>query len=421
MSIQLNEGQLEAFELFKKFVKDPKAHLFFLFGSPGSGKSTLLREMAKYVGEDLIRMTAPTHKAVGVLASGLIQTDVVCQTIHSFLGLRPKMHQGKQMLTRKNNYDPSANFEIRFVGLDEVSMSGEQLSQYVLEDADEWDRKYILSGDETQLNPVDEGPSPMFALAKQTQYSYTLKEPVRQAAGNPIIQAVHNIRSAINKGEAPDLRNNTRDGVGVHLMNREVWTAKLKEFVLTPNHDPDYFRVMAYTNNAVRGYNQIIRDMLGLPTNRPFSEGEMVTVNQAFVQGDEAIFNTGVELRVLHMEAMVHPSYPELEGWYVDVGMGVDVPVLDHDNCGAAYVTRINAMKEKALKSGDWRPYYALSESWCDLRPLHALTVHSSQGSTFDNIFGDYRNLYTNRNKAEADRALNVMVSRARYNAYILL
>ena len=47
--------------------------------------------------------------------------------------------------------------------------------------------------------------------------------------------------------------------------------------------------------------------------------------------------------------------------------------------------------------------------------------VHNSQGSTFDNVFLDYRDIYANRILLEADRCLYVALTRARYNVFVLL
>jgi ATP-dependent exoDNAse (exonuclease V) alpha subunit len=46
--------------------------------------------------------------------------------------------------------------------------------------------------------------------------------------------------------------------------------------------------------------------------------------------------------------------------------------------------------------------------------------VHNSQGSTFDNVFVDFRDIYANKVLSEADRCLYVAVTRARYNVYVL-
>ncbi len=46
--------------------------------------------------------------------------------------------------------------------------------------------------------------------------------------------------------------------------------------------------------------------------------------------------------------------------------------------------------------------------------------VHNSQGSTFDNVMVDFRDIYTNRKMSEADRCYYVAITRARYNVYLL-
>jgi exodeoxyribonuclease-5 len=122
----------------------------------------------------------------------------------------------------------------------------------------------------------------------------------------------------------------------------------------------------------------------------------------------------------------VHNIYPELTGWKVILALdGVELPipvdVLDYDTCGEDFKKRVLRLANNARTSNDWRPYYRLQESFCDIRPLGALTCHKTQGSTFDNIFLDFRDIYKNRILAEADRAFYVALTRARYNVYILM
>jgi exodeoxyribonuclease-5 len=426
MAIELTSGQQEAADLLEKFLEtdDP---FFLLYGSAGVGKTFLLEEVKnnfkanpKYKGKEIIGC-GPTHKSVEVLSTRL--QDIECSTIHRFLGLRPKRTGNTTKLIRRNDYDPSANFSVAVVLLDEGSMCDTAIREYVEQDVADWGRKYIISGDSYQLNPVGEMTCAFFEK-DYGPWRYELQQIVRQAEGNPIIKAATAIREAIKTKTQPDVLTGVNEGVGVHILRRQAWIDKLRESVKQTH--PDAFRVLAWKNDTVRDYNQLVRVMSGKSSDVPFSVGEYVVVNEAYSRDEELILNTGMEFTIVEMEPMTHSVFENLQGWSVTLGMGdylipEKVNVLDYQTCGQAYKAQLNKFIEEAQVRGDWRAYYRLQESWCDLRPLHALTCHKSQGSTYDNVFIDYRDIYSNRIAAESDRSLYVGLTRARYNAYILI
>lgn len=418
-AITFTNGQAQANSKLDRFLESDDS-FFLLTGSAGTGKTFLLSIVYGKVKQGRMVGTAPTHKACAVLATRL--PDVPVMTIHRFLGLRPKRTKDTTVLTRRNDYDPSAHMDVRVVVLDEGSMAGEDIKKYILEDAETWGRKYIVVGDAYQLNPVNEKVCPMFQI-DYGPHQQELTEIVRQAADNPIIKAATVIREAIRAGREPEVLAGHTDNLGVYMLRRADWERKIGEHV--DNHDPDSFRIIAYKNDKVREYNQLVRNMLNLDIEVPFSEGEWVVVNEAFMQDEEVVLNTGLEFQVVGMTPITHPVYEDLTGWFVTVedskGEIAEVPVLDYANCGDAYKGRLQKLADNAKQFNDWRPYYRLAEFFCDLRPLYSITSHKSQGSTFDNGFVDLRDIYSNRNLAEADRCLYVALTRFRYNVYVLV
>lgn len=415
----LTKGQAQANQKLDRFLESDSP-FFLLTGSAGCGKTHLLSLVPDKVKSGRVVGTGPTHKSCAVLATRL--PDIPVMTIHRFLGLRPKRTKDTTVLTRRNDYDPSAHMDVRVVVLDEGSMAGADIKKYILEDAETWGRKYIVVGDAYQLNPPNEKTCPMFDI-DYGENKHELTEIVRQAADNPIIKAATVIRDAIRAGKAPDVVAGQVDGLGVHMLRRQAWEDKIGEYV--DNHDPDSFRIIAWRNETVRGYNQLVRRMLGLDIDVPFSVGEWVVVNEAYIQDEDVILNTGVEFEVMEMIPITHPVYEDLTGWLVVVqfsnGEMAEAPVLDHKLCGDLYKSRLQKLTDKAKVNNDWRPYYRLSEFFCDMRPLYALTGHKSQGSTFDNGFLDLRDIYANKNLAEADREFYVGITRFKYNVYVLV
>lgn len=414
------EGQQTALSKLIKFILSDHS-IFVLSGSAGTGKTTIAQEIPGMVTQGRIVGTAPTHKAVGVLAKRM--PDIECMTIHSFLGLRPMKKGDKQILARKNNYDPSQWYDVRVVVVDESSMNDSELMKWIEQDIETWGRKYILLGDQYQIPPVSELYSPCFSLDIPDECKAELTEIMRHAG--PIIIAATAVRDAIISGREPDLKPGLlEDGTGVRLLKNDPWHGALNNCVQKDvfRQDPDFCRVIAWKNDTVMRHIQTVRGMMGEDTNLPFCVGDNLVANEAWIQGDDVIFNTGAEFTVLAMEEQTHPAYSKLKGWQVWLEGIEDVPVyvLDLLSCRDAMKTQLSKLAEEAKQPcGSWVPFYTLSEHYADLRPLYALTAHKSQGSGFQNSFIDLKDIYANRIKSEADRCLYVAITRAIKNVLI--
>lgn len=420
--MKLTEGQLVAVDKLGHFFVSKKDRFFLLKGSAGCGKTFTASKIPELSGNSESAIgTAPTHKAVKVLSGRL--PDIDCMTIHRFLGLKPKKKGDKQMLVRKGNYDPSEHYLVKVVIVDEASMIDSQMLKFIEEDAETWDRQYVFLGDQYQLPPVSEEDSPCFTMNLPDHCVAELTEIMRHAG--PIVITATTIRDAIIAGKQPDIKSGLmEDGTGVRLLKSADWEATLKRCVAHPEFlkDPDFCRVLAYRNERVMQHNQLVRATLNEPINVPFCPGDRLVANSAWTQSEEVLFPTGTEVTIKSMEPHTHPDYPELKGWqlWLEDFETVSVYVLDILNCLNAYKKRVATLVEAAKQpGGNWQKYYALSEYYADLRPLYAITVHNSQGSTFQNVFVDWKDIYVNRNKAEADRCLYVAVTRASKNVFV--
>lgn len=415
-------GQVEGIQKVKSFLNSDQP-FFLLSGSAGSGKSTVAGLIPSLVTNGEVVCTGPTHKSVGVLREKM--EGIECMTIHKFLGLRPKKVKDKTILTRSRLYDPADFSNVRVVLFDEVSMAGNDLMKYATQDAHTWDRKYVLLGDRYQLSPPSEEQSPVFNLPLPDECKHELTEVVRQASDNPIIALATRIRDAIIAGKEPPSRHMvSENGVGIHLLKKAQWLAKLDEYIAKPEYlsNPDHLRILAYRNETVMKHNAEVRRRLGHDDRHPFSAGEQVTCTEAWVVDEEVLMNTGEDHLIEDVEPYTHPMYPEIKGYKLELESlpGIPVYVIDFLTCMPAYKDRIRSLAMECNSSGDWRPYYELTEHFADLRPVFAQTVHRSQGSTYDNVAVDYADIYTCRPASEADRCYYVAVTRARYNVFII-
>jgi exodeoxyribonuclease-5 len=75
--------------------------------------------------------------------------------------------------------------------------------------------------------------------------------------------------------------------------------------------------------------------------------------------------------------------------------------------------------KERRLKAAkqdrkQWYKFYEFMEAFAYVKPAHSLTVHRSQGSTFDDVYVSYQNILTNPNRRESLQCLYVAITRPR-------
>jgi len=409
------------------FLASPDDNYFILKGGPGVGKSYMLaaKELQSHMPEYVL--TAPTHKAVEQLRKRAPQAE--CLTIHKFLGLAVRKKEGETYLIRNNRADVSKYAQVRLVILDEISMVNDQLLKYIQQDIEMWGRSYLMVGDEYQLPPPKSKnlESPAFRMV-DSKHTHVLSKIVRQAEDNPLILVAEQIRKAIKLGEEPTVRTFLKGDIGVECLNRAMFYDKLRSRVREPEFikDPDFCKILSWTNETGRYYNRFCRQVLGKDPSLPFDVGDLVVVNEAYSVEGEVIFNTGAELRINSIMELTHPTYDELDCWGITVSDISTKESLDgsylviKDSSTLAYRNTLNKLRKEAIQSGYWSAFEQLKEGLLDVRSGYSLTTHKAQGSTFKYTFVDFRDIYKNKRKSEADRCFYTALTRASHKATVL-
>jgi len=437
MSLIFSKDQNKAVDMLKDFLKSDESFATIL-GSAGVGKTTMVSAMPELYDAAKVLATGPTNKCVRVLRDK-IPAEIECITINKFLGLGVKNVKDKKVSYRVGTYDPTEWAHIKVVLVDESSMLGsglrdekgkllfKGLCDFIKEDAEEFDRKYIIMGDDCQLPPVEgsQKQTEAFGLAAPDN-SVTMTEIVRQAADNPIIMAATLVRDAIKTKQEPKLRGglNELEGTGVELLKRMAWVERLEEYVGDPriHTDVDFCRVIAWTNDAVKEHNLSIRGVLGADITRPFDLGDTVVVNEAVEKGFTVVLGTGQEVIVETMRESEHPVKGFKE-WVVTLqalDLSEPLRVLD-ESSRPAYLAELERLRKQCSLSKQWQPFYGLKNYYADLRPPYSITAHKSQGSTFENVFVDLKDIYSNRNQGEADKCYYVAITRASRKVFVLV
>ena len=395
----LNESQAQAlFEIEQAYERGAR-HL--LTGFAGSGKTTLMQQVARVFqdeGKNVV-MTAPTHKAVAVLARKLAEAgiEVPCCTIHSLLSLRPKVVEDRQVFERADR--PRAIIA-DVVVIDEASMLDISLMGHI---RDCLKLQFVLFvGDPAQLPPVGEIASEAFAVKSRSH----LDTIIRQVAGNPILEAARIIRESQGTGA---MDYSWMEGLSANKQGifrpGAVLNDWMKRGFLSDEFsaDPDHFRYLCWTNKRVHEVNRMVRRWkYGGATPTPLMPGEpCMARTPVFVDVEDERGKMQTEIVMQNCQEGVIRDIGASnvrrrigEGphsWVVEVPSWCCMVELDHGGVIEAHVIRDdraykkaeNEVREWAKAERDWRPFFRFKEDFADLRPLYALTVHSSQGSTF--------------------------------------
>lgn len=185
MKIELTLDQQNAKNFIVEWFLHTDDQVFVLSGYAGTGKTFLINHVIKDVlyleaGTEAVFVT-PTGKAATVLA----QNGTVAGTVHSLIYIRNEddfdVDENGEIIEREElsfYKREKIDEKIRLIVIDEASM----VNETVLNDLLSFGVKCLFCGDSAQLPPVN-GACPLL-----TTPHYTMKEIVRQAKDNPIIQ-----------------------------------------------------------------------------------------------------------------------------------------------------------------------------------------------------------------------------------------
>ncbi len=409
MTSSLNQGQAHAANEFLKFLfsSDPE---FIISGPPGTGKTHLMKHLMDVVMPaylDTCKMmgiepqfitpniTATTNKATSTLSD---MTGWPADTIHSFLRLKVKddWSTGKSILTKSLQWMVHTGI-VLFI--DEASMVDRELLKMIREGTHK--SKIVYIGDKHQLNPVGEKVSPVFGGGIPM---VELTEPMRTK--DPHLQALNlQLRETVETGVFKPIK--IVRGVIDYLDDEQLKKA-LDYYYAAQGTD---HRILAYTNARVVMYNNYIRGLRQLPPE--LSVGERV-VNTNFIQMKDRKMPVEAEYTVTRIgkRDICKLEEVELEVVHIDLEDNRGVPLYDVrvpvDN------GHFNELLKWYGKKKKFQTYYMLKNTYAELRPRDAATVHKAQGSTYETTLVDLTNISTCNQADQVARMLLVAASRAR-------
>jgi exodeoxyribonuclease-5 len=400
---------------------------YLLTGHAGSGKTYLMQQLTKntLAKKRRIILSAPTHKAVAVLARKLAEAhirDVPCRTIHSVLSLTPKPQTDRLVFERDRNAEPVV---ADVLVVDECSMVSEDLYRHIKRHLP--NAFVVFVGDPAQLPPVGEVESRTFATTNKSH----LTTIVRQAAGSPILAAAGIIRAS--QGGPADMSwcvsCSVESNQGIFLPSDAAHRWMKKAFTSPEfDADPDSFRYLAWTNSRVHQINEMIRRWRygeNIPT--PFMPGESALFRSPVVIEDTMIFANNQEAKVVSIERSTFTHEIEeangvrkwtasIPSWKITLQdeEGVEKSVHMHAD-EREFQKVVERIKDEAAESRlRWKHLHEFQQSLAQLQSIYALTVHRSQGSTFKSAFLDLPDIRRRErgNLLEAQQMLYVAATR---------
>lgn len=483
-TIILKDSQEEAVKAILNWVNKPfdvrtskKEDLWFtLTGSAGTGKTTVLGEFiyrcTDYVKKGLC-VTAPTHKAKKVISKA---TKLNAATIQSLLGLRPNTDLDNFDHNRPQ-FDPlneGSMSKYRVIIIDETSMVNSDLFDLLCKESLENKVKILFVGDALQLPPVGETASRSLT---DIHNKAELTEIIRQSNTNPLAVLLALLRedilnetdsffeyikktpSTFKVGNISSNISSNQDNTpeGYTCLDKDTFAKIMinhfKDYRFTNNKD--FCKYTAWMNKTVKSGNDFIRRTINF-------SNEIITTNDLLMSYSSiTIKEKSVEKIILinsedYLVTSVTPYTDSngIKGYDVilyredsDKNATVNAFVVDHRECDDFLLMHNNLLaKAKLYGKSAWASYYQFKNRYLLMDDLkesekllskkdidygYGITIHKTQGSTYDNIFVNLPDImkvvaYSKpETKAEANRLMKqliyVALSRAKYSAYILI
>lgn len=462
--------QAKAYKELIDFINKPyneKDYKRALVGPAGTGKTYLVKSLITNcnLSHSAIGLAAPTHKACRVLKESIGINEKNINTLQSDLGL--KLNFSIENFDINNPpFDPMGKVNINSYQLyiiDESSMINKGLVTFLERVCKNNNCKILYIGDDYQLPPVNEKQSSAFKGVKVCR----LTENVRQGEDNPISYLLdllrydikHNTYCFIEYISKNKFKFNSDNTKGYTVCNVNQFT----DYVFTNYNNQEYtenislLKTVAYTNERVSFWNKLIRNVIIKDADKNIiTKNDLITSYINIVNDfNGIILKNSEEYIIKDIVNYNHPKYG-LKGYMIifkAIYGGADTTplfVLDSSN-------RINLIKYIQLydelvnnaknasnnqRSRLWKEFFKFKEDCLVIVDVKntitnelklkrtidygfAISVHKSQGSTFENVFVDINNIVfdkngnTRSNAEEINKCLYVACSRAKNKLYL--
>jgi hypothetical protein len=416
MTLSLNNEQENAVSCLEAFCLAPfdeDAPFFLLFGPAGTGKTYCIKELIERVKGRLV-FTAPTNKATKVLRTSVTSDDYKpeCRTIYSLLGLQLSTDGEIKEVVKPE--DPLDLTKFAAVIVDEASMVNAQLMTFIKETSGLQRVKFIFMGDACQLPPVKELASPAMLIEARAE----LKKVMRH--DNAILTLATEIRLK-QKHPSPSIKfatslDNKAEGVWVA---GDAFKQTISTFAANGEFSSGLAKAIAWRNVSVDALNLEIRKVIYPDSWQvAWQAGDRITLLSPAKDLEEKVIATTDDEGVVNSVKIIqHPQERDFKVYYLSITLDTNNVVglyVLHPDSQRKFTEQKEALAAEARGNREvWKQFWSFTETFHQVRHGYATTAHRAQGSTYRNVFVDWRDILLNKNRAEAFRCLYVACTRA--------
>lgn len=414
--IDLSRQQWEALQALEDFVHSDEK-IYLLTGYAGTGKTTLLQALIARLHQQYdgraIALTALSNKATKVLQAMAYRwgCEVDCMTCCKLLGLRPVIDKetgGQKFEPDRDRKNLTTEYDL--VVVDECSMINQEMWDLLINSVSQLTQgtKLLFVGDSAQLPPVGEEEAPCF---ERIFHRSDLTEVIRY--GGAIGLLAEEVRTNLDRPMMPRPQSdrNPTNTEGIFTLPLPHWEKlMLRAFTSSAyERDPDQVRVLAYTNQRVNYLNNKIRAAIYGDKAARFVAGERLVAKNLCLGRDSILLQTSEECTVLDA------YLTRFEGWLV---WELEIETEEHQERKLKVLHEDEQPRLKGLLSDyaekkQWMSFWDFKQLFHDVSYAYSLTVHKSQGSTFQDVFVDVPNLMLNRKVIERNQLYYVAFTRA--------
>lgn len=447
---------------FLKTNTDPTQY-YVIEGKAGTGKTTIAKEILKEFEDEQIYVAAVSHKAKGVIKNSFGEDTRGKKffSIASLLGLKGINDNDTQTTKfQVGTKVPLLDNPPALLVIDEASMITEDVLKKIIDINSSLSRPFqmLFLGDIGQIQPIRDEQSEFYRTHKDllnkksdifnSKHKSKLITRVRQGEANPILPYADYFWENSQK-ENPELnptqhivRNNQITDKGSLLFSNseaEVLSSVIKAVKNAVEKGlTNHVKIVTYHVNEKTELNQKIHEAL-FGKDSDYSKGDMLILNSPYDLPDvNATMENSSEIQIKSIqdtdvdEFGVHTLYLETNGTaYTRTGneqKDCVIQVVSRNDIGLynqklqELASRAKRQTNRILKKQAWGDFWEYKGRYADVDFGYAITAHKSQGSTYDIVIVDEKDIMgtTATSNQEKSELIYTALTRPRKTAIVI-
>lgn len=418
---------------FLKHNTDPTQY-YVIEGKAGTGKTTIAKEILKEFEDESIYVAAVSHKAKGVIKNSFGE-DIRGKkffSIASLLGLKGVNDNDTQTTKFQTGTKvPLLDNPPALLVIDEASMITEDVLKKIIDINSSLSRPFqmLFLGDIGQIQPIRDDQSEFYRTHKDllnkksdifnSKHKSKLITRVRQGEANPILPYADYFWENSQK-ENPELnptqhivRNNQITDKGSLLFSNsegEVLNSVIKAVKNAVEKGlTNHVKIVTYHVNEKTELNQKIHEAL-FGKDSDYSKGDMLILNSPYdLPETKGVIENSAEIQIKGIadtdvdEYGIHTLYLETTGTAYSV-TGREIKDCTIQVVSRQYIGKYNQklaelasvakrQTNRASKNQAWKEFWEYKGRYADIDFGYAITAHKSQGSTYDIVVVDEKDI----------------------------